>query len=171
MFLKRFFPDYIYDKVEDIPYEMLKKEDIKAIIFDMDNTLIDYKYQNSKEVLEWVNNIKSKGVKVYILTNSPRKKKAEEISKRFGVKYILNANKPWKFGFKKIIKILEMDKKNVAIAGDQIFTDIWGGNRFGIKTILIKPVNEKELIITKLRRPFEKIILKKYYKLKEEGKI
>lgn len=171
MFLKRFFPDYIYDKVEDIPYNILKKENIKAIIFDMDNTLIDYKYENSKEIINWVEGLKKEGIALYILTNSPLKNKAENISKRFNIDYIINANKPWKFGFKRVQKILNMDKNNIAIVGDQIFTDIWGGNRFGIKTILVKPINEKEMFITRARRPFEKFILKKYYEYLKEGSV
>ena len=55
------------------------------------------------------------------------------------------------------------------MVGDQIFTDILGGNRFGIKTVLVCPIAEKEIIVTKVKRPLERWILKKYYK-RELGK-
>ncbi len=163
MFLERFFPTYMYNKVEDIPFELLKKLDVKAILFDMDNTLIDYKYKISDELKIWISNLKEKKIDIIILSNTFRIDKTKEISKILDIPYIINANKPWSFGFKKAINRLSVDKKNSIMVGDQIFTDIYGGNRFGIKTILINPVNKKELFWTRLRRPLERFVLKKYY--------
>ncbi|MCX8075329.1 MAG: YqeG family HAD IIIA-type phosphatase [Clostridia bacterium] len=169
MFLKRFFPTYIFESVQTIPYETLEKEGIKAIIFDMDNTLVDYKYEYVDEIKVWLAEMNKKGIKFCILSNTPRKSKAKLIAEDLGMKYIVNASKPWSKGFKKAIDILRINKDHVAIVGDQIFTDIWGGNRFGIKTILVKPVNKREIIVTRVRRPLERYVLRKYYENSENG--
>ncbi|MEG1705692.1 MAG: YqeG family HAD IIIA-type phosphatase, partial [Clostridia bacterium] len=60
---KRFFPTFVFDKVEDIPYEVLIKERITAVIFDMDNTLVNHKYVYNKEVKKWLKELKNKNIK------------------------------------------------------------------------------------------------------------
>lgn len=167
MLLKRFFPLYVYNKVEEISFEMLEKENIKAIIFDMDNTLVDYTYKYDEKLKIWFNNLKERGIKFCILSNTYKKNNTKLIASSLNMKYINNAFKPLRGGFRKAIEILDVDKSNVAIAGDQIFTDIWGGNRFGIKTILIKPINSKEGFFTRIKRPLERYILRKYDQIKE----
>lgn len=165
MFIERFFPDYYYKNVESIPYEILEKENIKAIIFDMDNTLVDNKYKYSNNLKIWIENMRSKGIKFCILSNTPRKKKASEISMLLNIKYIINASKPRFKGFKKAFEYLNVDRKNIAIIGDQLFTDIWGGNRVKIKTILVEPIAKKEIIFTRIKRPLERFIIKRYNKI------
>lgn len=167
-FFNRFYPNYVFESVEKIPYEVLEKEKIKLIIFDMDNTLVDNKYTYTEELKEWMQHIKDKGIKLYILSNSPMEKKVKRISNELGIKYIYNAKKPFLKGFKAVVENSKVKKKNVMMIGDQLFTDVWGGNRFGIKTILVRPIATKEAIITKIKRPFEKIVLKKYYKKRGE---
>ena len=113
--------------------------------------------------------MKKKNIKVCILSNSPRKFKIKAIAKDLSMPYIYKAFKPWTYGFKKAKELLNEDKENIAIIGDQIFTDIFGGNIFGIKTILVKPISKKEFFMTKIKRPLETFIIKLYKKtLKEE---
>ena len=162
MFLKRFFPDYYYPNVESIPYETMQKENIQAIIFDLDNTLVDYKYNYSDKLKQWISDLKDKNIKFCILSNTPRRKKLNGIADIFGMTYISNASKPHVKGFKKAMKILKTPKENTVIVGDQLFTDVWGGNRFGIKTILVNPITKHEWLITRIKRPLERKILKKY---------
>lgn len=167
-FFSRFYPDYVFESVEKIPYEVLEKEKIKLIIFDMDNTLVDKKYTYTEELKIWMQGLRNKKIKLYILSNSPMGKAVRKISSELGMKYMYNANKPFLKGFNAIIENAKVKKKNVMMIGDQLFTDVWGGNRCGIKTILVKPIASKEAIITKVKRPFEKIVLKRYYKKRGE---
>lgn len=162
--IEKFYPDYMFDKVENIPISLLESQRIKGIMFDMDNTLVGSKYKYTKECKIWVKELKNKGIKMCIFSNTPKKKKVEKIAKDFGFKYIHNGFKPFKSGFKKAEKILEIDKENIVIVGDQLFTDILGGNLYGIKTILVKPIDSKEFIGTKIKRPLENSIIKKYKK-------
>lgn len=162
---KRFYPTYIFDKVEDIPYDLLKRERISAVIFDMDNTLVDHKYRYNKNVKQWLKNLKTNGIKVCILSNSPKLNKVKKVGKELSMKYLYNGFKPWSFGFKRAQELLQEEKENIMIIGDQLFTDIYGGNRFGIKTILVNPIEKKEFFMTKIKRPLERYIISKYRKL------
>ena len=166
--LKNFYPEYTFEKVENIPDELIHKEGIKLILMDMDNTLIDSKGKYSKELRRWIKNIKAKGVKFYIISNSFSESTVKRISKELGVQYLYKASKPSTKAFKKICdKYPDANKCEILMVGDQLFTDIWGANRFGIRTILVKRLNKKEIIISKIKRPFERIILNHYYKKEE----
>lgn len=167
--LKRFYPDYVYNKVEEIPYELLSKNDIKLVMLDMDNTLVDHNYVFRKELKDWAINMKENGIELYILTNCPMTKKVEKIANELGMKYHHRAIKPFLKGFKSILNESGVSAKNVAMIGDQLFTDIWGGNRIGLTTILVEPIQDKEWIVTKIKRPIEKKILNKYLSGKKGG--
>lgn len=166
------YPTYIYNKVEEIPYFVFDKFNIQLVMFDMDNTLIDGYIQYSDELKKWVKGLKKKGIKLYILSNSRYSNTVKEISHKLGMQYYLGANKPFLKGFKYILEKEKVDKQNVIMIGDQIFTDVLGGNRFGIKTILVNPIGKKESILTKVKRPIEKIVLRRIKKkFKEEGRV
>ena len=165
-FFRRFYPTYIYEKVEDIPYELIEKESIELIMLDMDNTLIDNNKKYNKQLKEWIKNMGDHNVKLCILSNSPFGDKVKQIANELNMSYEFNATKPLLKGFKKVIAQHNIPKGRVLMIGDQIFTDVWGGNRVGVKTILVTPINKQESILSKVKRPLEKIILKKY---KNEG--
>lgn len=160
-FLKRFYPTYMFDKVEDIPYELIKKEDIKLIMMDMDNTLIDAKKKYKNSLKHWIEEVSNLNVKMCILSNSPFGDKVKKIAKELNVEYEYNAGKPLLKGFKRVIEKSKFPKDNILMIGDQIFTDVWGGNRIGVKTVLVTPINKKESFFTKVKRPLERLILKK----------
>lgn len=162
-FFNRFYPTYIYDKVEEVPYDLINKNNIKLIILDMDNTLIDSNKKYNKKLKEWILKMKQNNVELYILSNSPFGDKVKKIAEKLEINYEFNATKPLLKGFKKVInKYNYISKESILMVGDQIFTDIWGGNRIGVKTLLVMPINKKESILSKIKRPIERIILKKY---------
>lgn len=169
MFLKKFYPTYTFDKVESIPYKLLEELNIKLVLLDMDNTLIDNKGNYSKELKKWVKYIKSKGVKAYIFSNSISESMVKKTAKGLGMMYYYKAKKPRQKGYNYIIDKTKVKKENILMIGDQLFTDIYGGNRFGIKTVLVKPINKKEIIVSKVKRPIEKFVLMHYYKKKGEN--
>lgn len=160
----KLYPTYIFDKVEDIPYDLIKNENIRLIILDMDNTLIDTKKVYSKKLKAWINKMKGNGVQVYILSNTIYAKTVENLAKEFGVKFRFKAMKPFLGGFKKIAEETRIKKENILMVGDQLFTDVLGGNRFGAKTVLVKPLRKKETFVSKIKRPIEKIVLDRYIK-------
>ena len=158
MFIK---PNAYLEKVEDITIEFLLKNKIKALILDVDNTLIDYNQNLSQSVEEWAKNLKGQGTKLYILSNTNDKEKVEKVSKKLDIPYISFAKKPLKSGFIKVQKLLKEKEANIGVVGDQIFTDIIGGNRCKMFTILVDPINEKDYWYTAWKRPIENGIKKK----------
>lgn len=162
--IEKFFPNYMFNKVEEIPINLLERNRVTGIMFDMDNTLVENKYNYSKKCKAWIKELKNKGFKMCIFSNTPRVNKVKKVAKGLGMQYICNGFKPFGFGFKKAEKLLNIDKEHLIIIGDQLFTDILGGNLYGIKTILVNPINKNEFIITKIKRPIENSIIKKYLK-------
>lgn len=160
------YPDIYIEKVEQITIDLLKKNDIKALILDVDNTLIDHKKNLSQEIINWSKKIKQHRIKLYILSNSNKKNKVKKVAEILEVPYIFFAKKPLKGGFKKIAKILNISPENIGVVGDQIFTDILGGNRCKMFTILVDQIDKKEFWYTIWKRPIEDRIKRKIKKVK-----
>ena len=163
-----FYPKMYLKNVKEIEYNDLEKNNIKAIILDVDNTLIDYYKKMLDGVDIWCNNLKQKGIKFCILSNSNKKEKIENVAEKLEIPYINFAKKPFKSGFKKASEILKVPNENIAVVGDQIFTDIIGANRCKMFSILVEPIEKKDIWITVLKRPIEKAILKNYINAKEK---
>lgn len=163
------YPNAYFKKVEEITIEFLNKNKIKALLLDVDNTLVDYSKKMTESVIKWAKELKGQGVKLYILSNTNDKAKIENIVKDIDIPYLHFAMKPLKRGFKKAQKELGEKSENIAIVGDQIFTDIIGGNRCHMFTILVEPINEKDFWYTMWKRPIEKKIKSKI-KLEQKTK-
>ena len=130
-------------------------------MLDVDNTLVDYSKKMTKEVKTWVKDLKGQGVKMYILSNTNDKDKIMKVANELEIKYHIFAMKPLKKGFKKCQKELGEKSENIAIIGDQIFTDIIGGNRCNMFTILVEPLDKKDFWYTAWKRPLENKIKNK----------
>jgi len=162
-----FYPDGYFNKVSEISLEYLRENNIKGLILDVDNTLIDYYKNMSDDTLEWATNLKNNGIKMYILSNSNQKLKVEEVAKKLGIENYSNfAMKPLKRGFKTAQKNLGLNPKEIAVVGDQIFTDVLGANIMHMHSILVDPIKEKDIFITLIKRPIENSIKRKFVKKK-----
>ena len=161
-------PDMRVDKITDITIEMLKSNNIKAVILDSDNTLIDLNKNPLDGIKEWINEMKKNGIKFCILSNSIKKKKVEKVSKMLDIPYVFFSIKPTKFGFRKAKKILNLNVEQIGVVGDQILTDVIGANRMGMFSILVKPIEEKDIWITRIKRPLENKIIKNYIQNKKK---
>ena len=161
------YPSLYLDSVKNIKPTLLKKNNIKGLILDVDNTLIDY-YRNLVDGAEkWCEELKNEGIKCIILSNSNKRSKVEEVAEKLNIDYIMFAKKPLKSGFKRALSKLELKPEEVAVVGDQLFTDVIGAKRMNMFSILVKQVGEKDIFITKLKRPIENAIIRKYL---EKGK-
>lgn len=164
------YPDIYIEKVTEITLEMLKENSVYGIIIDVDNTIIDIDKNYLEGIDKWCENLKQNGIKFCILSNTNKIKKVVKVANFLKIPFIYFAQKPNKKGFQKAMRIMNLNELNIAVVGDQILTDIWGGNKMGMYTILTKPINERDILITKIKRPIEKIILKKYLKSTQEKK-
>jgi hypothetical protein len=165
----KLYPNAYLSKVEEITIEFLQKNKIKALILDIDNTLIDYEKNLSESVIDWAKNLKGQGVKLYILSNTNHKEKVETVANKLNIPYRNLAKKPLKSGFLKVKEALKENEKNIAVVGDQIFTDVIGGNRCKMFTILVDPITSKDYWYTAWKRPIENVIKKKYENSKNKG--
>lgn len=161
-----FYPKEYINSVKEITIDFIKKYNLKGLILDVDNTLIDYYKKMPEGIIEWAEMMKSYGIKLYILSNSNKKEKVETVAKNLNIEYINFARKPLKTGFLTIKNIMNLESENIGVVGDQILTDVLGANRCKMFSILVKPINEKDIFITKFNRFFENIIIKKYLKNK-----
>lgn len=160
----KLYPNGHFDRVEQITIEYLQANQIKALILDVDNTLIDYQKNLSKSVITWTRELKQENIKLYILSNTNHKEKVEKVAKALEIPYRNLAKKPLKSGFLKVQKDLKEKAENIAVVGDQIFTDIVGGNRCQMFTILVEPINPKDFWYTAWKRPIENKIKDRYRK-------
>ncbi len=158
------YPKAYFTSVKDITIEFLKENNIKALILDVDNTILDFDRNILKGADKWCEDLKKQGIKFCILSNSNKYDKVKKAADILNLPYFCLATKPLKRGFKKALKELQVKKENVAAVGDQIFTDVLGANRFKIYSILVKPIGEKDILTTRLKRPLEKFIIEKYKK-------
>ena len=148
---KIFTPTYIYASIDKIPFEILEKNNIKGIMFDLDNTLTDYKGIMNNEKIEWIKEAKKRGIKICILSNSHRQKKIRGLMRELDINGLNLAMKPMLKGYRYALDLLDVNKENACMIGDQIFTDIWGANRFGIMSILVRPFDNNEEFWVKLK--------------------
>ncbi len=162
--MKVIYPNAYFSSVLDIKIGFLIKNKIKALILDVDNTLIDYNKNLSQDIVKWSHELQGQGIKMYILSNTNKKQKVEDVAKKLEIPYEYLAKKPFKKGFKKVEEKLNVKSKEIAVVGDQIFTDIIGGNRCKMFTILVDPVDEKDFWYTAWKRPIENKIKKKIVK-------
>jgi HAD superfamily phosphatase (TIGR01668 family) len=157
--LKHLCPQQFVEDIHHIDLEHLTDRGIRGIIVDLDNTLVPW---NDKklfpEVLEWIGGVKNRGLKVCIVSNN-HSERGEDLAKALNVPAIWRAVKPRRRAFRRALEIMGLKAPKVAVIGDQVFTDVLGGNRLGMHTILVRPLDKKEFVLTKMMRHLEKVIL------------
>jgi len=146
--------DY-FEKVGDITYEYLEAHNITGIALDIDNTIVtDGETEISQSVLEWLKNIE---LPVCLLSNG-KEQRVKLFADILGLSYVYRANKPFKRGYIKAAKLLGIeDLRKITVIGDQLFSDILGGNMAGCHTIKIEPIDKTaDPLVVKVKRWFEK---------------
>ena len=164
----KIYPKLYCNKVTDISLDYLEKNNIKGILLDVDNTLLDFDLKIVDGLKDWYEKVKENNIKCIILSNSNKTEKIEKVATLLQIDYIKFATKPFKRGFKMAQRKLNLKPENIAVVGDQIFTDVIGANRSKMHSILVKPLAEKDLFLTKVKRPLENLVIKKY--LKKQGR-
>lgn len=157
--MKALIPEMYQESIYTINYDKLKKEHVKCLLFDLDNTCVGYHEKfPTKELEDLFNKLTKKGFKVIIFTNAPQKRVVPFV--KLHVICHSSSKKPFKKSFKNIMKKYKLAKEEICIIGDQLFTDILGGNKVGIRTCLVNPLTEEDFIFTKIFRMSENIIFK-----------
>lgn len=162
--MNNYIPNMYYKSILDINYNLLKDKGIKYLLFDFDNTLATVKQKEiSKKNLNRLNTLK-KTFKIIIISNNFSKKIKEECTK-LNIDIIPFAMKPLSLCYKKVIEKYGCSKSEMCMIGDQLITDILGANKFGIFNVLVDPLENKDLKITKPNRYIETRIISKLSKM------
>lgn len=162
--LEKFYPDMMADKVQNIQLDLLKSKGIKGLMLDIDNTLVPMNMMDAdKKAVEWISQLKAKGFKVCIVSNASSKR-VIRFNDKLQVMAFHRASKPGSKIFLRAAREMGLKTTEVCMVGDQIFTDIWGGNRINMMTILVQPIDKREVFWVRLKRLPEKAVIAFYNK-------
>lgn len=166
MIFKKFIPSLHLHSVFDLELEKLKQRGIRGVITNLDNTLVESNSMHATEKLvQWLKELHQHDLKIVIVSNN-RKVRVSEFARPLGIPFVYEARKPWGHPFERALRLLHTTNRETVVVGDQLLTDIYGGNRFGFYTVWVDPISKKEGIFTKVNRFFERRI---YNYLKKRG--
>ena len=165
--LHQFYPDYEADSAYGIDYRTLYEQGYRGIIFDIDNTLVPHGAPADERAKKLFARLEKIGFQSCLLSNN-QEPRVKMFNQDIQTNYIYNAHKPSTKNYVKAMEKMGTDKENTLFVGDQLFTDVWGAKRAGIRNILVKPIHPKEEIQIVLKRYLERIVL--FFYKKEQKK-
>ena len=165
--LKQFYPDEIQESTYEIDFEKLYEKGFRGVLFDIDNTLVEHGADATARAQKLFRRLDKIGMKSCLISNN-KEERVKRFNKDIGTLYIYNAHKPSGKNYMKAMELMNTNLDNTIFVGDQLFTDVYGAKRIGMKNILVRPIDPKEEIQIVLKRYLEKIVL--YFYEKEKGK-
>lgn len=159
---KRLYPKHFVASIYDIDLEMLKRNGVKAILTDLDNTLVAWDIADAPdELVSWLDMVNNQyGFDVIIVSNN-NGDRVKKFADPLGLHYIAPARKPLPIGFKRALTEFGYHAKEVVFLGDQLFTDVLGANSVGIEVIHVQPVVKTDGVVTKFNRLMERLVFRR----------
>ena len=152
------YPSETSESTYEIPFDTLYDEGYRGVIFDIDNTLVPHGAPADERSVELFDKLHELGYKTMLLSNN-KKARVSPFADAVESEYIYRAAKPALKGYVRAMEMMGTTPDNTLFVGDQIFTDVWGANRAGIRTILVGQIDKKEEIQIVIKRRFEAIVL------------
>jgi HAD superfamily phosphatase (TIGR01668 family) len=153
-------PDRFAPRLHDVPHEELEAAGIRGLIVDLDNTLLGFRETElAQEHLDWLDRARDRGFRVVMLSNN-FSERVTALAAQLNVECFPNALKPLPFGFLRAKRCLRLHRREIAVVGDQLFTDVLGGKLCGLYTILTEPIERKDFPVTQFFRFFERLMLR-----------
>ena len=157
-----FRPHYIFERTTTITPQFLAEKGIKNLLLDVDNTLTTHDNpEPSPGIEQWLDEMRAQGIKMMIISNN-NKKRVAPFAARLGLPFSSMSCKPLPIGYLRGLKALGGSRKNTAIVGDQIFTDVMGGNLMGMPCLMVLPIRAEEGAGFRFKRKIEKGFVEKY---------
>jgi uncharacterized protein len=151
---------YCAQGVTEILVHELRDQGIDTVLLDLDNTLVGWqKHDVPDEVRYWIGQLKEAGMKLCLVSNTRHGQRLIALSEELEIPYVRRAWKPRKKGFLTAMEDLGAEPSKTIMIGDQMFTDVFGGNRLGIYTIMVRPMARREFLGTKISRALEFVLL------------
>ena len=161
--LERFYPKEYKDSVYSLDFEKYYERGFRGIIFDIDNTIVPHGAAATDEAVALFEKIRLTGFDTCAISNN-QEPRVKPFADAVGTKYVYDAHKPSTKNYIKAMELMNVSKNETMFIGDQLFTDVWGANRTGIYSILVKPIHPKEEIQIVLKRYLERPILRHWQK-------
>lgn len=154
-------PALVVQSIHEIDLDELARRGIAAVILDVDNTLVAWGGAvPSPDTVEWCNRARARGFSLCLLSNAGGRR-VSALGQALGVPAVADAAKPRRRGFRAALELLDAAPDRTAVVGDQVFTDVWGGNRLGLYTILVTPISRREFAGTRIVRWLERVIARR----------
>ncbi|TFB24876.1 YqeG family HAD IIIA-type phosphatase [Filobacillus milosensis] len=166
--LNLFLPNDQVNTVLEITPEFLKEKGIKGVITDLDNTLVAWDQpEATPEIIEWFKRLKEEGIDVTIMSNNSENR-VSLFSEPLDIPFISKARKPMQTAFKRAKQTMGLPEEKIVVVGDQLLTDVFGGNRANLHTVLVVPIVKTDGFFTRINRKIERRLLKYF---KKKGKL
>lgn len=158
--LERLRPRETAGWVWEVDLEGLAGRGIRGLVLDLDNTLVNWNSDHIRpEVSAWLDRAKRLGFSLCISSNAHSPRRVRRLSERLGTLCVTHAGKPRARAFTRPMEIMGTTPETTAVVGDQLFTDILGGNRAGVHTVLVRPLGWFEFPGTMISRLLERVVL------------
>ncbi|MDR7318548.1 YqeG family HAD IIIA-type phosphatase [Brevibacillus nitrificans] len=159
MFLQKLVPNQYVDSIHHIDIDQLKRNNVRAVITDLDNTLVEWdRPEATPEVVNWLKRLHDAGIQVTVVSNNGLSR-VERFCKPLNIGFICAARKPTNRAFLQAVRQMNVTIAETVVIGDQLFTDVLGGNRLGFHTILVVPVAQTDGFWTRFNRRMERVAL------------
>lgn len=156
--LERFYPDIYLDSAYEIDYEALYRQGFRGVIFDIDNTLVPHGAPADARSITLFERLHNIGLDSVLLSNN-KEPRVKMFNDKVHSRYIYKAGKPAVKSYHKAMEMMGTDAATTFFVGDQLFTDVWGAKKAGIRTYLVRPIHPREEIQIVLKRRLEWIVL------------
>lgn len=158
-----FKPTFWMKNVLCIDERFLRENNVKALVLDLDNTLSMHGDPAAESgVTEWLDEMRRLGIKMRVVSNNTTKRVAP-LAAKLGLPFTANGAKPLTFGISRAINAMGVPKSQTLVVGDQIFTDVMGGNFKGVRTVLVEPFHLEKTWTFRLKRKVESLVFKRDY--------
>lgn len=152
-------PNEYVANLKQIEPGSLKHQGIEAVICDVDNTLVPYGSEEiARDTLQWLCRLREQGLKMALVSNA-LSRRVSRVACRLDLPAVPRASKPRRRGYRRALDMLQAEPEQTAVIGDQLFTDVVGGNRLGMHTILVVPLSDQDFVGTRVVRFFERLTL------------
>ncbi len=155
------YPREYYTSTYVIPFEKYYKKGYRAVLFDIDNTLVEHDAPADERAKALIARLKEIGFSVCFISNNDEER-VKSFNDAVDCTYVYKAGKPLARGYREAMERLHTTPENTMFVGDQLFTDIWGANNAKVRSVLVQPIAKHEEIQIVLKRVPERIILRAY---------
>ncbi len=159
-------PDFYFDDVYSVTPAFCEQHGVRALIMDIDNTLVTYDDPDPTErVLAWFETLTAAGIRLSFVSNN-HKERVERFNSKLGYFAMYDSSKPSRKGLRQALAAMGTTVADTMMVGDQVFTDVYAGKRLGLRAVLVKPIKDKTTLFVRTKRWLEKPVLR-YYRRKQ----